>query len=106
MFNNEDEKKYLSSDELHKFELYHEREKIRKMEKKSLEQEIRINALMIDVKRKEIEIQQKNITLMGHRHDNERVKHKRFYNDLLEKYNLTEGFGFDPESGEIKEKND
>jgi len=114
-FNNEIEeimtKKYLESNEINRLEIRHERRIAEKLQMENLslqKQIVRHKQTIAELQRllfeKDVKILEFQHSQMKEIHDAEMAQHLNFIDNLKEKYQLTDGFGFDPDTGEIKER--
>ena len=56
---------------------------------------------MIEIVKKEMEIIRFQIDYLESKHIKERSDYKEFYEDLKNRLSLSDGFGFNPNTGEI-----
>ena len=104
-----DDKKYLSMEQVLRFELESERERSRKLELEKLEDQKKNLALQKQVLKLQMECVFKDEQILENlkmrvkdRHNVDREKHKLWVTELREKLKITSvNFGYNPETGEI-----
>lgn len=94
-------RKILTEAEMIRFDLNGEANKRRKLETDLLTLQKRIVEQQRIILDKDIKILENKMLMLKNVHNIERNEHVNFYNELCKELELTKGFGFNPDTGEI-----
>jgi len=105
-----DGKKYLEAADLAKFESFQKDSTIQKLEQELIEKESEVLtekrlklSTQLEVVNKELEIVMLKKKLLSQEQSVKGNSYRMFIESLKEKYEISGRFGYDPDSGEIKE---
>lgn len=94
-------KTHLDSNDLHKLELNFEQDKLRKLQEKEFDFQIKLKLMEIELMKKDAELLTLKKSKMVSLNQQLKDTHVQFLAELRKKYKLPEKWGFNPDSGEL-----